>query len=309
MKYTRELKVGVSIIVAAFLFFIGVRYFQDVPILRGTYVLHTDFANAQGLTSGNVVRVQGVNVGAVEDVRLDVETNRVRVRFHVDRGVSIPEGSVAEIAGIAALSGVRLDLVLGPRSNRSLEQGSYVRSSERSGMSDLTARAPALMDRTEEALMSVSATFARMETLLQNAEPELAGVLRSTRNASDALEVTLRSQQARLSATIENLEAFSGDLRTITHDNRDSLQVLVASMNTSFTRLNDNLSELQTATGSLNAILAGVQSGDGTVGRLVSDPELYERLDSTISAINRLVTDFQNDPGRYLREMRLIDIF
>ncbi|HEX7072364.1 MAG TPA: MlaD family protein, partial [Rhodothermales bacterium] len=81
MKHSREIKVGAALIVAAILFFIGIRFFEDVPVFRGTYELYTEFDNAQGLTPGNAVRVQGVAVGAVESVEIDEQTRRVRVRF------------------------------------------------------------------------------------------------------------------------------------------------------------------------------------------------------------------------------------
>lgn len=307
MKHARELKVGIAIIVAAVLFFVGIRYFNDVPILRGTYDLSTDFENAQGLTAGNDVHVRGVKVGSVESVRLNEETNRVRVLFNVDRSVPVPEGTTTELAGIAALSGVRINLILGPSTRPDLEPGSYVPSAE--ARSDLMERAPVLVDRAEEVLLAVAQTFARMDTMLLAAEPELTRTLQAARGASDALEYTLRSQQGRFATTVENLEVFSEDLRSITHDNRDSLHLLISRMNVSFSRLNDNLTDLQGATASLNTILSEVQSGEGTVGRLLADPALYERLDSTLSRINNLVTDFQKEPARYLREMRLIDIF
>lgn len=309
MKHSREIKVGAAILIAAALFFIGVRFFEDVPVFRGTYDLYSEFDDAQGLTTGNAVRIHGVNVGSVDRVEFNEESRRVRVRFHVDKEVVVPEGSTTMIAGIAALNGVRIDLDLGPASGEAIDAGGYVPSVESPSMSELTDRAPILIARLETVLDAAGGAFEQVDVLLRNTEPELTQTLRSVRGASETLDATVQAQQARLAVTLENLEAFSADLRAFTTDNRDSLSLLVSSMNQSFSRLNDNLVSLEIASQSLNQILTGVERGDGTVGRLMNDPLLYVRLDSTLTALNRLIADFQTDPGRYLEEMSLIDIF
>src|SRR5690606_28246921 len=106
MKHAREFKVGAAIIVAVVLFFIGIRFFEDIPVFRGTFALYTEVQDAQGLTAGNAVRVQGVNVGSVEAVEVDETSRVVRVQFHVDSEVTVPEGTTTTIAGIAAFNGV-----------------------------------------------------------------------------------------------------------------------------------------------------------------------------------------------------------
>ena len=93
MKYANELKVGVTIVVATITFVLGVRYFEDLPLFRGTYELVSEFDNAVGLIAGNVVRIKGVSVGSVDAVYIDPETGRVRIEFHVDDKIPVPEGS------------------------------------------------------------------------------------------------------------------------------------------------------------------------------------------------------------------------
>ena len=52
-----------------------------------------------------------------------------------------------------------------------------------------------------------------------------------------------------------------------------------------------------------------LRHGDGTAAKLLNDPALYTRLDSMTTTLNRILTDFESNPGRYLREMKLIEIF
>jgi phospholipid/cholesterol/gamma-HCH transport system substrate-binding protein len=52
-----------------------------------------------------------------------------------------------------------------------------------------------------------------------------------------------------------------------------------------------------------------MESGEGTLGLLAQDPSLYHNLDSTMASLNRLLISFERNPGRFLRELTLVDIF
>ena len=84
MQYTNELKVGAAIIFAAFAAFLGIRFFQDVPLLGSSYRLYAQFEDVGGLVPGNPVRMKGVKVGSVENVELDPKTQKVRVRLQFE---------------------------------------------------------------------------------------------------------------------------------------------------------------------------------------------------------------------------------
>jgi phospholipid/cholesterol/gamma-HCH transport system substrate-binding protein len=51
----------------------------------------------------------------------------------------------------------------------------------------------------------------------------------------------------------------------------------------------------------LEAITARVKAGDGTMGKLVSDKELYDKLNTTVEALDALVSDIRQNPGRYVK--------
>ena len=87
-----------------------------------------------------------------------------------------------------------------------------------------------------------------------------------------------------LESFISNLEAFSQRLDT----------------------LGDNLDETTT---SINSILAKIDTGEGTLGKMVNDPSLYQNLDSLTVNLNELIKGIQSDPKRYLKHMRLVEVF
>ena len=310
MKYTKELAVGLSLVVTAVIFVLGIRYFEDLPLFRGTYALNTSFENTDGLNKGNAVRVNGVRVGAVDDVRLDPQANGVLVRFHVDEDIAIPEGSVATLGGIAALASIHLEIELGPAGNERVEEGGFIPGRTGGGIMDLvSSKGPELAQQVDDVLTSANATLDEAEVLFESAGGDVQQTMAAFRQAAVTLEQTLRAEQQSLHRTMANLETFSEDVSGFTGTSSDTLAVAVQRLNRSMMRLETSLDQLEVTTATLDEILQKINTGDGTVARMINDPAVYERLDSTLAGMQRIMADFQADPKKYLRHLDLVDVF
>lgn len=310
MRFSNELKVGLGLIAAALIFFLGTRYFEDIPFFGGQYELETAFGDVGGLLQGNAVLINGVKVGSVEAIRLDVAENRVRVRFSVNSDVRIPQGSTTAIEGLAALGNVNLGVNLGPSGNPPLEPGAFVPSDEAGGALDaMLDRAPGLVGRVDTLLLNAGGAFTEVNALLADPSSDLRLTLAALRNATTSLDRLVRAEQARLGRVLTNLEATTGDLRAFTADNRDSLALAVQNLNQVLRRVDRDLAAIEGTAASLDTLLAKVNDGDGSIARALNDSTLYLRLDSTMRNLNQLLNDFQQNPKRYLRELKLIDIF
>ncbi len=83
--------IGLLILAVAFF---GAINMSSLPIVGGGKTYEAIFAEGGGLRSGDQVRVAGVRVGKVTDVKLD--GNQVRVTFQA-KNVTLPEGTTAAI--------------------------------------------------------------------------------------------------------------------------------------------------------------------------------------------------------------------
>jgi len=310
VKYANELKVGLTIVVSAVIFILGVRYFEDIPLFRGTLDFVTELDNAGGLISGNVVRINGVNVGTVNEVSINPKTGRVRALFHVDSYLTVPEGSYTQVSGFDALSAVRLDLYLGPATNPAIPDGGFIPSGEDSDLlTQLIDRAPALVDRVDSVLVGLDATLGTTRSLLSDPNSDLRATLTSVRGSMATLNQALNDEKSRISRVLANVDTISGNLGRFTTEQGDSLGQAVQHLNQVLGRLDRNLASLETTTDGLNTVLGKIDRSEGTLGMLINDPALYLRLDSTLTAVNRLLVGFETDPARFLRELKLVDIF
>lgn len=310
MTYSNELKVGTAILLAVVAFFFGIRFFQDLPLFGGTYKLSAKFDEAGGLVPGNPVRMKGVNIGTVESVKLDQETQLVRVRLQVEEGVRIPKGSYARVTGFSGLGGVRISIKPGPSENPPLPPGSTISGPpEGSVLERLTDQAPEIATEADSLLRNTNAAVTVLNRQLRDPQSDLRQTLASLRGLTNNLEEVTESEQANMQAILQNLRVLSRDLRAFMGENRDSLDVAVHRLNRSLDRLNQGLASFEQTSATLNTLAQKMNSGNGTVSRLVNDPSLYMKLDSAATQTNRLLRDIQENPSRYLDDMTLLKVF
>ncbi len=311
MKFANELKVGLALLVSVAIFVLGIRYLKDVPLFSGTHEYFTIVHNANGLIAGNPVRVSGVKVGSVADVSYDTDVDSIFVRFNVDRKIRVTSGSFAQVAGIDALGGVRLDVTLGPRENPVVPIGGFVRSATMTDdlLSQLGKRAPGLANRADSVLAGLDATLSATSALLNNPSSDLRMMMAALRGTATALESTIRAERESLHGVIENLESITVSVREVIDSQGDSLSIAADNLRRSMASLDEMMASLKTTTARLDVVAARIESGDGTLGRLVNDPGLYQRLDSVATNLNELIVDFKRRPRRYLSELKIVDIF
>ena len=310
MKYSNEVKVGLAIIVSVVVFYVGLRYFQDISIFKSSYPLQVEFEEASGLVSGNPVEMKGVNIGSVESVSLEEQGQTVRVRFRVEEDVVIREGAYAEATGFSALSGVRLSIIPGPSENPPLAPGSTIYPPPEGDILDrLSDQAPMLASKLDSTLTNADRAMGALGRLIRDSTSTVNGALRNLEGTLANLERATNVKQESVQNLITNLEAITADLRRFTGTSSDTLSLAAGNLNRSLARLDSNLTHLQSTTASLDTLIARMNNGDGTLGRLLNDPSLYIRLDTTAARTNRILLDLQQNPSRYLEDMTLVKVF
>ena len=302
-----------ALVIAVLLLFFGVRYLEDRPLFGSAYELRTEFESAHGLQKGSDVTLNGVSIGNVRDLELDPRTHQVFATLEIRSHIEIPRGSTAEVTGIPALDDVRVAINPGPQGQALLQDGDNIPGT----------MTPALVDRADSTLVAVDETFDQARALLASTENDLGVVLSHLETASGETAALIETERARLHGTIAGLQAAVLQLNQVitrldhvTATGGDTLMVAMNSLSASMRRLDAAASSIQRGGSEMERMMASVQAGEGTLGRLVHDPSLYVRLDSAATRldsasarIGAILDDFHEDPGRYLGKMSLIDIF
>jgi phospholipid/cholesterol/gamma-HCH transport system substrate-binding protein len=327
---SQELKIGLVVLAAAVLLFFGVRFLQGLPLFGSGYEVVAVFDDAQGLTAGHPVRLSGVEIGTVRAVGLDDGGRRVLVRLALNPDVAVPRGSRVSVGGFSALGDVYVSLAPpeGPSAGRPLVDGDTLYAAPSADLLSLfTDQAGPIAQRADTLLATAISTFRGVEGLITSSGDDLDATLAQLRFITTATTRVILEERARVSGITTALEraALSAERTANTAEAlageysaefgvgapgfRDSLTAVVGSLNARLRQLDASLAGLDRVTLQLDSTLALVNSPDGSIGLLLRDPSLYYNANAAAASLEQLLTNFQNDPARYLEHLRLVDLF
>jgi len=305
-----QLKIGI-LAVAAFtlatmlIFAVG----GDAGLFTGKYHLKTRFPNAGGLASGSIVRLAGVNVGAVDEVYFDGAVVEVVLRVKPEVSNKITDRSIAQIGSVSLLGEGAVDITASSEGTP-LKDWAYVRSAKTPGQiaevaesaTQTLSQAAALIEDMRAGKGTVGKLITQDELYLQ-----VNGVVRATEGVINAIRhgrgpagTLINNQQAA-----RNLERALANLDQVTSN-------VAAGKGSIGTLLNDDAlaKSLTTTTDNLRALSAGLRNGEGTAGKLLNDNALYNRLDSVVTRLDALVTALnkgEGTAGKLLQDKQLYD--
>lgn len=309
MKLSNEAKVGITVFLAVVVAIIGFRFMRDVPIFRPSMEVVTTFDRADGISSGSQIYIKGVRVGSVRTIELTPDAN-VRVFMRIDTDIPIPQESVAILTSLGIVEGKSIVVELGT-STQYVQHGDEIEGVYSETMMEV------LGQKGEELGDDVSNTIYELNQFLQQLNATLDDDTRTTVDqtlnniyeSTSRLSRMLEDKQDEIGNAIDSGSRMLGQLDTLVTDSRPRVDSLMATIEKNVNELETLRVELEETTSSLNEILSKVNHGEGTLGKLVNDPSMYNNLDSLTVELNNLIKGINENPGRYLRHMSIIDIF
>ncbi len=304
MKYNKEITIGAAVVVCVIIFIFGTRYFQALPFFSGSNVYSTTFADGGGLVSGNAVRINGVDVGSVS--RVSLNDGLAQIDFTVNTDVILTHGSVTSISGFTFLGVTRMNLELGPPDATPYKPGDFIPSETNDELNTLLASVPDFLGHTDSLILGTTDAMHAARGLMEDPGSDLRQTLATLQSTADEIILFLRDQRAHLSAALANVGALAASANTLT---QDSLMVTAGRLNTALAQLNYTLASFETTSSSLQTLLDNINDGKGTLGKLATDDSLYVELRAAATTINALLSDFQANPRKYLKDLKIVDIF
>jgi len=304
MKRRDEVTVGVLITVAVVVLVLGTLWLARGGLKSG-YPLHTRFEWGQNLKTGQPVLLAGVSVGHVQDVTLRRD-GHLDVLLAIDDQYTIPKGSKATVKAV----GIFGDVAIALTPPLPVPAASYA-----SG--DTVPPGPPAAD-FDQILSRVDSIGTSVSKLTRAIQVELveAGTLKdihktvaSAAELSAALHVAINEQNRNISRTLalqnENLTQTLGAFRdAATHLSKlaDSTQVDSIIRNTRQASANAArlVANIDSTNGQIRSLLAQIQRGNGTLGKLASDTLLYADLRHTVASMDSLLVDFKKNPRKYI---------
>ena len=257
--------------------------------LSSGYPLYTRFAWGQNLKQGQPVQLAGVSVGYVDEVQLG-DDGYLDVVLRVEDQYKIPRTSTASVVPVGIFGDVAVALTPKAPSRIAYDAGDTVPvGPSPPGMAEILAR--------------VDTIARRVSTITGALEEQLVagGAFRDVRQTIDAAQrLTLQlnrvaaEQSQNLSVTMASLRRAANAVDPAVVDST------LRNVRTASANLNAMSAELTSAVTRLDSLLAGLENGRGTAGKLLSDTLLYADLRATVHRVDSLMADFQRNPRKYI---------
>ncbi|HEU4717422.1 MAG TPA: MlaD family protein [Bacteroidia bacterium] len=309
MKYSKELKTGIVVVLAVGLLIYGFNFLKGRDIFSTDMDLYAVYDHVDGLTSNNTVQINGFKVGTVRDIHLDPKTNKLVVHFIItDDNAIITKRSTAMIFsdGLLGYKAIQIAAMSG---TEKVKDGDTLIGANESGLKDQVSEMVLPLKKKLEGLVSsVDSVVQIFQAVLnQNARQDLVSSFASIRTSLATFEKTslrldsmVATEKVKFSDILTKVQSISTNLA----NNNEPLSRAI----NNFANISDSLakSRLKTTIDSASAVMARVavimdkiNTGQGSIGMLVNDKKLYTDLTQSSADLDALLTDMKKYPGRY----------
>ncbi len=302
MKISNETKVGVLTISALTILILGFNFLKGKNLFNKTRKIYAVFNDLGTLEKSNEVKINGLPIGTVYDKReKDKDVSAIVVTISLSRDVNIPDNSVAYIG--SSLVGSSFIVIEKGNSPNNLKLGDTLKTRAESGiLGDIKAQINPTLIKVRGVLDSLTSTLSGVNGIFNSeAKSNLMATMANLNKASNSLNGLLDNKTGALAKTLNNAEAVTANLK----NNSEMINTSIGNAK----KITDKLAllELQPTIDSLNIMIAQlkstvtkISSTDGTLGALINDKSLYNKLKDAILSAEILIDDLRAHPKRYV---------
>ena len=314
MKFTKEIKAALIAIVAIVILIAGVNFLKGNSFFGGDDVYTAYFPNSGQLMVSSNVTLNGVEIGkvlSIESIPTGDSLHRVKLSFNIHNpDIRLPKGTFVEIGALDFFSKALIVHLPLAGNGQFYKEGSTIPGRLSVDMvSQVKAYADPISQKLQTVMLSIDKMVGSLSSFWDTtATSELEGSLKQVKltikklgRVADELQGFVASERAQFSKIMANVEAITLNLK------RSNDQITGIIGNTR--KITDDLVtadfkgtilDAQTTLKKFNMVLAEVEKGQGTLGKLIHDEKLYIELVNTNNDLQNLVTDLQAHPERYV---------
>ena len=301
-KNTKLFWIGVLAFCSFILFFYGIKYLQDETFQKSTIAFKVVFKNSQGIDSGDEVRMLGKKIGYVrgtnligQNVILDVSVNNIFKS-------SIPIDSRFEITSEDIMGGKYLTIYPGKDTSKFIRNGDTI-SGKNSEVVSLT------QDIGDFARKLNDAFGLEQKNQIIEAVSSINQFTKDLENfMSINQDVITEEDKDNLHLVLSNLSIISDKLKLITEEQSDNISIAIENISDFTIDLPNITKKIDLLSSNIEKIVSDVNSGKGTLSKLLKDETLYNNVNTFVSNANEFVldaksftVDIQKNPKKYIK--------
>ena len=272
-KSTSEFKVGIFILIGLVILATMILFVRDFRLFEKGYHFKVVFNYTGGLDKGAPVRVAGVEVGRVDKISLlNEKTTNVQLKVWVREDVQIYQNAEVFINTMGLLGEKYIEITPGTAEAALLKAGEIIVGKD-------PVRFEKALKMGEEMVEKLDGIASCLNSIVveTNAKESIKEILKNAQESSGKLNLLL------------------GQLNAIAEENREGMKITVVNFKELSTSLRSEMGKFSQSLTSLKNILAKIEDGEGTIGKLIVSEELYDEL-------RAFITDIEENPWKLFRK-------
>lgn len=311
MKLSNETKVGVLAVVAILVLVLGFNFLKGQSLFSKPHILYAKFAEIGSLDKSNPVKINGLPVGTVFNIKqADKEVDSVIVEIHLTRDVVIPKYSIAFIDG-TVLGTAFINIEKPDTETRAYyENGDTIVTRLDKGLfGTIQSQLAPTIVRVNQTLDSLKLAIGAIASVFDpHTKNNMQDLIANLTVSSAHLQHLLNAQNGQLAQSLANMNSVTGNLAR----NNDAISSSIRNVEVTTSKLaNANIegtvAALNGAVTELKNTITNLNSKNGSLGLLMNDRELYDRLTGVADRLGKAalsaeitLDDLRANPKRYV---------
>lgn len=301
MKISNESKVGIFTAITITILILGYNFLKGRDLFTKTNMYYAEFAKVDGLVPSNPVLISGYRIGQVAEVKpfFVNDSIRFRVEIEVQRSIGVPVNSTIKIFSSDFFGAKAIELVRGNSAEIAENKSELNAYMEPGFVDNLNQITLPLREKVSSILEGMDSTFNGPEgEALKKAMRELPATMVSLKNTLNSVEQTV---SGRINQLLADATSISSNLK----NNNEKINSIISNMET-FTdtlvalQLKQTLVKAESALDELYTALDNINNGNGSLGKLAQDEQLYNNLRDASADLDILLKDLKENPKRYV---------
>ena len=311
MKIRKELVVGIVFVIATAILIWGLMYLKGIELLKTSRTFYAVYDHVNGLVVANPVSIKGLQVGQVKKVYFSPDNpSKIIVELYILGDYPIPGNSSARIFSSSLLGSREIEIIPGDSKILAQDKDTLMSQTEATLGEEVNRQILPLKKKAENLISSIDSVATIIQQVLNKNTREnlvkaiehVKQTLENIAHATHNLDTLIGAQRTNLSNIIMNAESISRNLR---QNNEKITNIL-----NNFSDISDSLAkaripytiaQINKAVGDLDSVLLKINKGEGSIGQLLNNEQLYKEVEKAARDLNLLLEDIKANPKKYVK--------
>ena len=302
MKFSKVFWVGLLSTVSIVMFFYGIRFLQEETLQGSTFSFKVIFKDAQGIDSGDEVRMLGKKVGYVRSTSIEGQNILCELTVSNDLELSIPIDSKIEITQQDIMGSKIITIFPGKDQKKFITNGDVI--------SGRNAEVVSLTEDIGDFAKKINDTFGlQQKQQIMNSISDIEVVISELREfVNKNKDIITEKDKDNFQFILSDFNSVAADLKMVIQNQKENIELAIENISAFAIDLPELSDKISLLSEKLTLTVDNINSGSGTLSKLLNEDALYDDALEFINNANLLivdakevVSDVKNNPKKWLK--------